>query len=67
MDQATWERYRRPIPLVFQYAGNRAWWHNQGRSTFDPDFVAEVDALIEATPVADTDIAATIRGNFEER
>ena len=67
MDQETWERYSRPIPLVFQYAANRAWWVNQGRATFDPDFVTEVDAIIARTPLNDSDVASMLRSRFEER
>ncbi len=66
MTQDTWERYRRPIQLVFQWPGNRAWWHSEGRLILDPEFIAEVDSLIEETPIAQGELGTAIRQVFEE-
>ena len=65
-DRATWERYASSIPSVFTYPRNRTWWRRVGQSGFDPAFVEEVNALIEATPVAQLDIAGNIRLLLQE-
>lgn len=51
LDEATWLRYRKSISEVFQYERNRIWWRNYGQLTFESDFVAEVNALLETEPV----------------
>jgi hypothetical protein len=65
LDEGTWLRYQGALRNTFQYERNRTWWHKQGRRLFEPGFVAEVDALIETTPVANAPLPDVIRTYIE--
>jgi hypothetical protein len=48
LDDVTWETYRRSIPSILSAKHTRAWWRNFGvERHFDPNFIAEVNALLE--------------------
>ena len=67
LDKDTWERHISSIPEALQFARNRLWWRNYGEHAFDPDFVAEVNALIADTPVLESSVPDNVRLFFEER
>jgi len=55
LDRATYEGYERAISQqLLAFPGFRLWWQ-QSRSVFSPEFVAHVDAMIDAVPVVDPD------------
>lgn len=50
-DEETWLRYRSSIYVTFQWQNNRNWWSKVGKLFFSPNFVQEVDKILEETPV----------------
>lgn len=51
MDEDTWERYKSSITATLLSERNRNWWLNFGASAFKPDYVAQVNIILEKTPV----------------
>jgi len=55
LDQETYEGYERAISQqLLAFPGFRLWWR-QSRNVFSPKFVAHVDEMIRAVPVATPD------------
>lgn len=50
MDKDTWERYKSSITATFMSERNRNWWFNWGTLVFNPDYVAQVNSVLEKTP-----------------
>ena len=50
MDKPTWERYISSITSVLLWERTRNWWYNMS-AAFDPDFVAEVNRLLDKSPI----------------
>ena len=51
MDADTWDRYKSSITATFLSERNRNWWLNLGTSAFNPDYVAQVNLILEKTPI----------------
>ena len=52
LDKATWERYKSSLIAVLSWERNRNFWNNStANNTFDPDFVREVNRMIEKIPM----------------
>lgn len=50
IDEAVYRSYHDVIAIHLGTARTRKWWDRLGRFGFDPNFVAEVDRLLAATP-----------------
>ena len=51
MDKDTWERYKSSITATFLSERNRNWWFNFGATVFQPDYVAQVNEILDKTPI----------------
>lgn len=66
LDQQTWNRFKNSIAGTFSYARNRKFWFNYARTTFEPGFVEEINAIINETPVIGESVASYMRSLFEK-
>jgi hypothetical protein len=56
LDERTWRAQLGAIVGTFSAPRTRTWWKNavaQGTAGLDPEFVAEIDKRLEATPILD--------------
>lgn len=65
MDDATWERYISSMTGLFLSERNRNWWFNYGTSAFNTEFVAQVNNILEKTPVRKEQVQDRFRSWFE--
>ena len=65
MDEATWQRYISSITATFRYENNRNWWLNYGASAFDPDYVEEINRILERTSVVKVQVQDWYRAILE--
>ena len=49
MDEASWNRYLSAMTGLFTYERNRNWWINYGTIAFNPEFVEQVNSIMEKT------------------
>lgn len=49
MDEASWNRYLSALTGLFTYERNRNWWINYGTIAFHPEFVKQVNSIMEKT------------------
>ncbi|MBT5032380.1 MAG: hypothetical protein HOM55_08820 [Proteobacteria bacterium] len=61
MDDATWVRLRASTAYVLQDERMRNWWINGGNILFDPEFIAEVNAELQKTPVTNLGTKEALR------
>jgi hypothetical protein len=47
LDESAWNSFREIIVMNHATRKGRAWWEKIGRTLFDPEFVDDVDALLE--------------------
>ena len=64
MDDATWKRYISSMTGLFLCERNRNWWLNYGTSAYNPEFVAQVNDILEKTPAGKGLVQERFRGWF---
>ena len=54
LDEDAWKSFRGIILMNHATKKGRVWWAKIGRGIFDPEFVADIDALLESVEDNDT-------------
>lgn len=65
MDDTSWNRYLSALTGIFSHEKNRNWWINYGTMAFNPEFVEQVNSILEKSPVHHVPAQDKYRAWFE--